>query len=295
MSARNNIAIGLAAATALVGVTTILGSWFTVDQGDRGVVLRNGAFLRVAEPGLGFKAPWVDDVVEISVQEHVSTYGSEQTGTGLASYSRDQQPAVIRVSVNWRIPADRVREVYQDYGGSAGLISRILDPRVQQTVKNVFGSYNAVTAIQDRSRLNADTLTALQAAIGGLPIAVNGLQIENIDFSDAYEQSVEERMLAEVEVAKLRQNAEREKVQAEITVTKANAEADATRAKATADADAIRIKGEAEADAISKRGAALRDNPAMIDLVKAERWNGILPATMVPGSAVPFIEIGGSQ
>jgi hypothetical protein len=26
-------------------------------------------------------------------------------------------------------------------------------------------------------------------------------------------------------------------------------------------------------------------------LTKAERWNGVLPTTMVPGSAVPFIEV----
>ena len=33
------------------------GSWFQVDQGERGVVLRNGKLVRVAEPGLDFKTP----------------------------------------------------------------------------------------------------------------------------------------------------------------------------------------------------------------------------------------------
>jgi len=45
------------------------------------------------------------------------------------------------------------------------------------------------------------------------------VQIENLDFSSEYEKSIEQSMLAEVEVHRLRQNAEREKVQAEIVVT----------------------------------------------------------------------------
>ncbi|BCP51747.1 hypothetical protein K32_03640 [Kaistia sp. 32K] len=50
---------------------------------------------------------------------------------------------------------------------------------------------------------------------------IEAVQIENIDFSDTYEAKIEERMSAEIEVQKLKQNAEREKVQAAITVTQA--------------------------------------------------------------------------
>ena len=99
------------------------------------------------------------------------------------------------------------------------------------TAVRSFGtSSNAVTAIQDRARLNAETEEAIRTFIVG-PVVIESVQIENIDFSDAYEQSIENRMLAEVEVQKLQQNAEREKVQAQITVTQANARADAIRAE----------------------------------------------------------------
>ena len=30
---------------------------------------------------------------------------------------------------------------------------------------------------------------------------------------------------------------------------------------------------------------------ALIGLIQAERWNGQLPTTMVPGSAVPFVNV----
>jgi regulator of protease activity HflC (stomatin/prohibitin superfamily) len=91
-------------------------------------------------------------------------------------------------------------------------------------------------------------------------------------------------------------------VQAQITVTQANAKANAVRAEAQANADAtrlngearassIKITGEAEAAAIEARARALGTNPNLVTLVQAERWNGVLPTTMVPGSAVPFVSL----
>jgi hypothetical protein len=53
----------------------------------------------------------------------------------------------------------------------------------------------------------------------------------------------------------------------------------------------IKITGEAEAAAIEARARALGSNPNLVTLVQAERWNGVLPTTMVPGSAVPFVSV----
>jgi len=206
------------------------------------------------------------------------------------AYSRDQQTAGLNVSVNYRVPADQVLNVYENYGSVENLRSRVLDRKVFDQTKNVFGQFNAVTAIQERARLVADVQMAIQNAVQG-PIIIESVQIENIDFSDAYENSIEQRMLAEVEVQKIQQNAEREKVQAEIKVIQAQADADARVAQATAEAKAITLTGNAEAEAINARGRALRDNPSLIELVSAERWNGVLPTTMVPGSAVPFVNV----
>jgi regulator of protease activity HflC (stomatin/prohibitin superfamily) len=274
----------IAALTVITTPFILFGSWYTIDQGERGVLLRNGAVIGTAEPGLGFKVPLIDGVVKISTQSQAQIY------TDVLTYSRDQQTAAISFSVNFRLPADRVTTIYSDFGGQEGILSRLLDRQALEEVKNVFGRFNAVTAIQERARLNLEVQEAIAAAVRG-PILIESVQIENIDFSDVYENSIEQRMLAEVEVQKVRQNAEREKVQAEIAVIQAQAEADAQLARAKAEAEATRLRGDAEADAIKARGAALRDNPTLIQLTQAERWNGVLPTTMVPSSAVPFINV----
>ena len=57
-----------AAIAGLVVLIAILGSWYTVDQTERGVLLRNGAVIGTAQPGLGFKVPLIDGVEKISVK-----------------------------------------------------------------------------------------------------------------------------------------------------------------------------------------------------------------------------------
>lgn len=268
----------------LLGLSIVLGSWYTIDQRERGVILRNGKLIGVATPGLGFKIPFIDSIVKISLETQRVQFDK------VNSYSRDQQPADLLISVNFRATEDKVDDLYSQFGSVRGFADRILLPTVQSQSKIVFGQFNAVTAIQERGRLNAEVMAAVLKYAEG-PIVIESVQIENLDFSNEYEKSIEQRMLAEVEVQRLRQNAEREKVQAEIVVTKATAEANAVRQRAQAESEAIRLRGEAEAAAIRARGAALGDNPNLVNLVQAEKWDGKLPVTMLPGGAVPMINL----
>src|ERR1700675_3447062 len=91
-----------AAVVGLVAFIVVLGSWYTVDQTERGVLLRNGAVVGTAQPGLGFKVPLIDSVEKISVK--TSTY----TWDKMNSYSYDQQPADLKISVTLRASPDKV-------------------------------------------------------------------------------------------------------------------------------------------------------------------------------------------
>ncbi len=271
----------------IVGLTIVFGSWYTVDQTQRAVLLRFGAVVAVVQPGLHFKMPWIESVYKIDMQTHTKAWDR------MEAYSSDQQPANLRVSVTMHVAPDKVGDMYARFGGDLdAAMARIIQPHVMEKTKVVFGQYTAARAISNRAQLNADTVAALIEAIAYDPVLViESAQIEDIAFSQEYIRSVEARMQAEVEVQKLRQNLEREKVQADIAVTQANGRAASVRAEAQATADAIRLKGEAEADAIRARSKALSENPAIINLTQAERWDGKLPQTMVPGGAVPFLTV----
>lgn len=258
-------------AVAIVAVLSLFGSWYTVDQGERAVVLRLGATVGEDGPGLHFKLPWINTVHKITVQNQNRRY------TKLDAYSRDQQSADLTVSVTFM--ASDPSAVYSQYGDLEGAVARLIDPRVMSGVKTIFGQYDAVRAIQERAALNNDIAAAITSAITG-PIQIVSVQVENIDFSDAYEQSVEQRMLAQVEIQKREENLRTTQVEAEIARTKAEGEA-----------NAIRLKGEAEGAAIKARGDALRANADLVQLQAVEKWDGKLPTTMVPGSSLPFLNL----
>lgn len=285
----------------LVGLTVMFGSWYTVGQGERAVLTRWGAVAQEnIQPGLHWKTPWVEGVSTIPVSTQRNVYEN------MEAYSRDQQPAHFKISVNWHIPAEKVGEVYWRYAGEDGLVDRLLDRHVPQQSKNVFGRYNAITLIQDRNTFNQDVFKALQDSVAGQPIVIESVQVEDVQFSSDYIAAVKARMIAEVEVQKLRQQEEQQKVNAEITVINATAAANAQRqqaqgaadarlAQATAEAKAIELQGQAIADALAKKGKALAENPRLVDMAIAEKWSGALPTQMIPGAALPLLDLTPKQ
>ncbi|WP_457104331.1 SPFH domain-containing protein [Methylobacterium sp. P5_C11] len=284
----NYVKLGLAGVAGLLVLSVVGGSFYTVDQRERVVLLTNGAVVGEADPGLHWKAPFVQTAVAISVESHRVEFDK------MEAYSRDQQPAVMKLSVLYHVPVDRVSEVYSRFTSTRNLEARVVQSKVLEQSKNVFGQFDAVTAVQDRVRLNAQMASAIHEAIGAMnaPIVIEAVQIEDIQFSPEYMRSIEQRMQASVEVDRLKQNALREKVQAEIVGTKAGAEANAIRQRAQAEADATKLRGDAEASAIRARAEALGSNPGLVALTQAERWDGKLPTTMVPGGALPMLNLG---
>ena len=277
--------IGLVSVVAL-GI--FFGSWYRVDEGERAVVLTNGSFSEIAGPGLNFKIPFFQSARFFSVRNEVIAF--EQ----MAAYSFDQQIAELKLSVNFQIAPEHVERLYKEFGSLDGAVSRVIQPRSFETVKNVFGQYSAQRAIQERGKLNTDILIALQNSVKSSGIQITSVQVENIDFSDSYEQAVEGAAKAKADIERSKSELLRVEQEAQQKVKQAQAEAEAKKLQADADAYATSAAGKATAEAIRERGAALRDNPQLVDLVAAERWNGQLPTTMVPNSTVPFINMNGA-
>jgi len=256
--------------------------FYTVEQGQAGVLLRFGKVAEIANPGLHFKLPFVDRVLLMSTRIEKRVYDKVQ------SYSRDVQEASVRLSVNYHVPFDRVGEVYTRYG--TNYAERVIDPVVPDRFKKVFGQYQAATVVSERVRLGQQIEAAIRESVPE-GIIIDTVQFENVDFSANYIKAIEAAAQAEAAVRQSRNELEREKVEAEKRVVQAQAQAAQIRERAQADAEAIRLRGEAEARAIAAKAKAFIDNPGYSTLVAVERWNGVLPQTMLPGSALPFISV----
>ena len=272
----------MAGAAVLAALVVLFSTAYTIDEGERGVILRLGRIVGEAGPGLHFKIPFINTVEKISVQIQKESFEkTEMADTRLQTYSRDQQPATIAMAINYHVTDPS--EVYAQYGSLANLRTRMINSRAFDQLKTVFGQFDAADAIQKRTLLNAQVFNAIREAVKG-PVVVDSVQIEDITFSNQYETAVELRMQAIVK----QQQAEADKQKRII-----DADALAYEVKAAADAKAhqIDVQGKAEAGAIQARGDALRNNPALPTLVASEKWNGVLPTTMMPGNTVPFINV----
>ena len=281
----------------LTVIILILGfsSFYTINEGERGVVLTNGRVTSIRSSGMHFKIPFFQTVERISTRTHTEHLSD------VAMYSYDQQTATLALSVTYHIRADQIQEVYTRYN-TDGIFKLAILPRVNEVSKTVFGQFTAARAIQERGELNRKLTESIQAALADIPVVIENIQIENVDFSNAYEQAVEQAARAKADVERAKSELARVEQEAQQKVKNAQAEADAARAKADADAYAtrakadaeaysVKIRGEADAEALHARGKALQDNPRMIELIQAERWSGVLPTTMVPGATLPFINL----
>ena len=176
-----NRAIIGAAIAGLAIIVIIFGSWYTIDQAERGVLLRTGAVIGTAQPGLGFKVTFIDSVEKVSVK--TITYSWDK----MNSYSFDQQPADLKISATLRASPDKVADLYAKFGRLETAVNQVVSPAVNQQVKIVFGRYTAVKAIQERGPLNSAIKDAITATLKDDPmIIIESVQLENIEFSANY-------------------------------------------------------------------------------------------------------------
>lgn len=286
------LAIGIP--VALIALIIAFGSHFNVDQGYAGIVTQFGKLDHVASSGFNWKLPLVQDVVHFETRtQKVDSFKTE-------AYSKDIQEATYTLSVNYHLDESKVAELFTNLGTQYQ--TRLLDPTILRVLKEQTGKFVATDIIGQRDKLGAAITATLAEELKQHGIIVEQVQLENVVFDPAFEKSVNDRMVAEVNVQKEKQileqkriNAEQIKVQADADAysTRVTAEADAFKVKQEADASAYttRVDGTATAEAAKVKIAAFGSAVAYTDWVIAQTWKGEVPATMVPGGSIPFVNL----
>ena len=266
---------------------------FSVDEGEIGLVTKYGEIIETKTAGLHWRS-WLEDDITFSTREQKIVLGAfDEKGdltSGISAYTRDTQTVTTALTITYKL-TDPVA-VYRNYRTTQNMINQLLEPRSRQALEVVFSDYTAQRALENRAKLTTDITNQIREAVKVYPIEITAVQ-SVIQFNKEYEKRVEESVQKNVAI----QTAERELLiqqkQAEIVKVNAQAKADAEVIQAKADAEKVRLAGEAEAAAIRAKGEALKENRQLVDLTAAEKWNGVLPSTMTPNSAVPFVKLGG--
>ncbi len=250
------------ALVVIIALALIFGSFTIVGAGERGVVVRLGSIARVLDSGAHLKLPLIEHVVKMTVQTQ-----KEQVETDAAS--QDLQTVKAVVAVNYNVSPDKVEDLYR--GTGLDYKSRVIDPAIQEAVKAATAKYTAEQLITQRPLVKEDILVSLKSILSPKDILVSDVSITNFDFSPSFNQAIEAKVTAEQQALQSKNLLEQKKYEAEqIVVT------------AKANAEAIRI----QAEAITQQGGA-----NYVQLKAIEKWNGVLPSSMIPGATVPFINL----
>ncbi len=274
---------GVSAIAALIGVALVIAfvfvpfSFHTVSSGQVAVVKHLGKIEGVKTAGTHYDL-WVTN----SYTKYDTKVRNLETKT--AAYSLDAQTMTIEMTVQYQIVSDKVIDIATQYGKLDVLQSRIESIALEKT-KSVLSSHKAMDIIANRGAISPAVETAIKDAIGEeYFVDIVAVVITNIDFSDAFELAVEEKMIAEQ--AKLKADYENEtkvaKAQADAEAKLKAAQAEIEIAKA--EAEALKIAAEAEAAANNTINASITDK--IIEKVYAESWDGKMPAVVGGGDYV---------
>lgn len=293
--------LGALAGVLLIAFIIVPFSFHTVETGELAVVKNMGRITHVRDAGTNWDLWFINKYQKYDTKV-------QNVDITTAAYSSDAQTMEIAMTLQYQIVPEKVIDIATQYGSLEILQSRIQSIAIEKT-KAVLSSYKAMDIIAQRSQISPAVEEAIKTAIGEeYFVKVNTVVLSNIDFSDAFEAAVEDKMIAEqaklkaeydneTKVAQAKAEAEAVKAaaaaeaeakvlanEAEIKVAEAKAQADLKKAqaqKAIAEAEAEAIKVKAEAEAAANKILAESITPELLDKIMAENWDGKLPDTYV--------------
>ena len=221
--------------TSLALLVTIPGSFHQVETGTIAVVRSLGKIKGIRTPGTYF------DFYMVSSYE---TYDSkvQQDKIVTAAYSKDGQTMDLEVFLQYQIQTEHVIEIATEYGNLDALQARIETQTIEKT-KAVMSSAEAMTIIQNRAQFSNDVSTAVREGIANdYYVNIKDVVLTNIDFTDEFEKSVEDKVIAEQE-----KQAAITRAEAELEVAKLEAQKKIEEARGNAEAQKILAQASAEA------------------------------------------------
>lgn len=266
MENRSIVKLVVAGIVLIVGISALFSVFETVETGERGIVLKWGAYDRVLAEGFHIINPIAEDVITMNVRV-------SKVEVLAGSASRDLQTVNSVVALNYHVNPENAGLLYQQVGRDYE--AQIIAPAIQESVKAGTASFTAEELISKRTAVKDAIRTDLTERLAKFNLVVDDFSIVNFDFSEQFNASIERKVTAEQDALASENKLKQVEFEAKQQIEKAKAEA-----------ETIRI----QAQAITQQGG--KD---YVQLKAIERWNGGLPQYMLGNSTVPFITIPNNQ
>ena len=275
--------IGLNKLKVLAGIITFIiiiiimsESVVIVQAGHRGVVLYVGAVEnRVLGEGLHFIVPFAEQVIQLEVR-------TLKFQADASAASNDLQEVATTIALNYHIDPSKANIVYQQLG--ADYADRIIAPTIQESVKASVAKFNAEQLITQRATVKGVIAQTISKTLSGRDIIPETIFITDFQFSKAFANQVELKVVAFQNYLTEQNNLLAIQVIANQTVVQAQAQARARVANATGEAQAIKLITD-----------QLRQSPEYLQWKAINEWNGQMPYSFGGGgssaSGFPFFQL----
>ncbi|MBK8190941.1 MAG: prohibitin family protein [Vampirovibrionales bacterium] len=237
---------------SLVGIFLFQQCFTIIPPGYRGISVTLGSVDRhFRREGFSLKMPFIEEIVRVPIKQ-ITVSGKA------ACFSSDLQTVQVDFQALYRIPENKVVELFQKYQGDP--YQSLLEPRIQESLKEESANYRAEDLVKNREAVKRNVMEKVSHKVDGL-LVVQDIPIANIDLSDDLEHAIEQKQIKEQEALAKRYELDKAKKDAEITL----------------------VNAEAEAKAVQIKGQALKSSPQVIELDIVKKWNGVSPTTVVVG------------
>ena len=135
----------------------------------------------------------------------------------------------IKVVVNFQVNGEQAVELYRNVGSNYK--ETVLEPSIQETIKSVMSKYTAEELVTKRSEVATDIQETLNSRTIDYGISIVSINLNNFDFSQAYNESIERKAVAEQNALTAQQELQTTKAEAEKKRIEAQGEADANKIK----------------------------------------------------------------
>ena len=254
------------AALCLILLATVPASLVFISTGEVGVVKVFGEAKHTIGPGMHWRF-WLSSTVEIY------DIKTREISLEFEAYSKDAQIVTGQLAVQYQVKPDMVMEINRQYG-SVIVLEQKLRAVILERAKSVFADRGAMLIVETRSVLSGEIETRIVPVIDQYYVTLTMVALSDIAFNTAFENAVEQKMIAEQEKLRADYDKERAIIKAEELLAVAEREAKAVIEKAHGDAEALRIMQEAWS-ALSQEV-----KEAMLRQTFYEKWNGVLPEVM---------------
>jgi len=212
------------AVIGIIALVIIFGSFGTVGAGERGVFLQFGAVKdKILGEGLYFKIPIIHSVVKIDVK-------TQKDEVPASASSKDLQMVTSRIALNYHLAPDSVNRVWQEVGKDYN--TRIIAPSIQEAVKATVAKFTAEELITKREEVKEHIKDNLTNRLPENFIVVDGFNIIDFSFSEAFNTAIEAKVTAEQLKLKAERDLERIRIEKEQKISEAEGKARAIQIEA---------------------------------------------------------------